>query len=135
MNKTLIVYAGDLWSVPRQGGVAQRLTTGQGAEANAVFSPDGNTLAFSGEYDGNVDVFTVPVAGGIPKRVTYHPAADRVVGWTPDGSHILLRSNRAAYARYTPVVHGLARRRHARSVAAAHGLQRRLFAGWQTHGV
>src|SRR5580700_887015 len=103
MNKNLIVfsYAGDLWSVPRQGGLAQRLTTGQGAEANAIFSPDGNTIAFSGEYDGNVDVFTVPVAGGVPKRVTYHPAADRVVGWTPDGSHILFRSNRAAYSRYT----------------------------------
>jgi tricorn protease len=103
MNRNLIVfsYAGDLWSVPREGGLAQRLTTGQGAEANAVFSPDGSTIAFSGEYDGNVDVFTVPVAGGIPKRVTYHPGADRVAGWTPDGSRILFRSNRAAYSRYT----------------------------------
>jgi hypothetical protein len=36
-------------------------------------------LAFSGEYDGNVDVFTVPASGGVPKRVTFHPDADRVV--------------------------------------------------------
>jgi tricorn protease len=72
MNKTEIVfsYAGDLWRVPRQGGIATRLTAGAGAESNAVFSPDGNTLAFTGDYDGNADVFTVPLAGGVPKRIT-----------------------------------------------------------------
>lgn len=103
MNKTLIVfaYAGDLWSVPRTGGTAQRITNGQGFETDAAFSPDGNTIAFSGEYDGNTDVFTVPVEGGVPKRLTYHPDADRVVGWTPDGKRILFRSNRLSQSRYT----------------------------------
>ena len=103
MNKDLIVfsYAGDLWSVPRQGGAAQRLTSGQGFETDAAFSPDGNTIAFSGEYDGNTDVFTVPTGGGIPKRITFHPDADRVVGWTPDGKRILFRSNRESQSRYT----------------------------------
>ncbi len=103
MNKTQIVfsYAGDLWTVSRQGGVAARLTAGTGSESGAAFSPDGNTIAFSGEYDGNTDVFTVPVTGGIPKRITYHPEADRVVGWTPDGKSILFRSGRDSYSRYT----------------------------------
>ena len=103
MNKTHIVfsYAGDLWTVGRQGGVATRLTAGAGSESGAAFSPDGNTLAFSGEYDGNVDVFTVPASGGIPKRITYHPDADRLVGWTPDGKRILFRSTRASNSRYT----------------------------------
>ncbi|HUA57495.1 MAG TPA: PDZ domain-containing protein [Verrucomicrobiae bacterium] len=103
MNKTTIVfaYAGDLWTVPREGGAAQRLTSGQGFETDAALSPDGSTVAFSGEYDGNTDVFTLPVAGGVPKRITYHPSADRVVGWTPDGKHILFRSNRDSYSRYT----------------------------------
>jgi tricorn protease len=103
MNKTTIVftYAGDLWSVPREGGLAVRLTTGEGNETEAAISPDGATLAFSGEYDGNIDVFTMPVAGGTPKRVTYHPDGDRVVGWTPDGSRILFRSNRESFSRFT----------------------------------
>jgi len=102
MNQTTIVfsYAGDLWSVPRQGGVAQRLTAGSGTENDPAFSPDGKTIALTGEYDGNVDVFTVPVAGGVPKRITYHPAVDRALGWTPDGKRILFRSNRDAYSRY-----------------------------------
>jgi tricorn protease len=103
MNKTAIVfaYAGDLWTVSRQGGAAQRLTSGPGFETDAAFSPDGNTIAFSAEYDGNTDVFTVPAAGGVPKRITYHPDADRVVGWTPDGKGILFRSNRLSYSRFT----------------------------------
>jgi len=102
MNKTEIVfsYGGDLWSVPRQGGVATRLTAGVGMETEAAFSPDGNTIAFTGEYDGNVDVFSMPATGGVPKRATYHPDADRVVGWTPDGKRILFRSNRLSFSRY-----------------------------------
>src|SRR5512133_2032908 len=77
MNKTQIVfsYAGDLWTVARTGGVANRLTGGQGVETLVSFSPDGSTIAFTGQYDGNTDVFTVPVTGGVPKRVTYHPDA------------------------------------------------------------
>ena len=103
MNKTTIVftYAGDLWSVPREGGLAVRLTTGNGNKTEAAISPDGATLAFTGEYDGNIDVFTMPVAGGTPRRVTYHPDGDRVVGWTPDGSRILFRSNRESFSRFT----------------------------------
>ena len=102
MNKTHVVfsYAGDLWSVPRTGGVATRLTSGVGVESEAAFSPDGNTIAFTGEYDGNIDVYTMPASGGVPRRVTYHPDADRVVGWTPDGKRILFRSNRLSFSRY-----------------------------------
>jgi tricorn protease len=102
MNKTQIVfsYAGDLWTVSRNGGAATRLTVGVGSESAAAFSPDGSTIAFSAEYDGNTDVFTVSASGGVPKRITYHPDADRVVGWTPDGKKILFRSGRESYSRY-----------------------------------
>ncbi|HEY4358228.1 MAG TPA: PDZ domain-containing protein [Acidobacteriaceae bacterium] len=93
-------YAGDLWSVPRTGGRANRLTIGVGIETSPVVSPDGQTVAFSGEYDGNTDVFTIPIGGGIPKRVTYNPAADVPVAWTPDGK-IVFRSNRSSHSRYT----------------------------------
>jgi tricorn protease len=103
MNKTQIVfsYAGDLWTVNRQGGKAERLTAGVGFETEAAFSPDGNTIAFTGEYDGNIDVFTMPAAGGTPKRITYHPDPDRLVGWAPDGKRLLFRSNRDSFSRFT----------------------------------
>ncbi|MEQ7155447.1 S41 family peptidase [Brevundimonas aurifodinae] len=100
-SQVAFVYGGDLWTVPRAGGRAQRLTVGVGVESGPVFSPDGRTLAFTGEYDGNIDVYTVPVAGGLPRRITYHPGNDAAVGWSPDGAKVLFRSNRSAASRYT----------------------------------
>jgi tricorn protease len=96
------VYAGDLWTVPRAGGDAVRLTTGIGTETRPLFSPDGATLAFSAEYDGNTDVYTVPVSGGVPRRLTFHPGTDVVTGWTPDGTRIMFSSSRISEnARYS----------------------------------
>ncbi len=102
LTKTEIVfnYAGDLWVVPREGGKATRLTVGVGLETAPTVSPDGGTVAFSGDYDGNTDVFTIPIGGGVPKRVTYHPAPDVPVMWTPDG-RIVFRSNRQSTSGYT----------------------------------
>ena len=94
-------YGGDIWTVPRAGGRATRLTTGVGVENRPLFSPDGRTLAFTGDYDGNVDVYTVPVTGGVPTRLTWHPSSDVAVAWTRDGRGVLFRSNRAAASRYT----------------------------------
>jgi len=100
LSKTHIVfaYAGDLWVVSREGGQASRLTAGVGTEADPLFSPDGATIAFTGEYDGNVDVYTVPAVGGVPKRLTYHPGADRATAWTPDGKQLLFTSQRGSYS-------------------------------------
>jgi tricorn protease len=90
------VYAGDLWTVPRAGGTAVRLTSGTGIENNPVYSPDGNWIAFTGEYDGNVDVFVMPAQGGEPRRLTYHPGADQVLNWTPDGKSVVFLSSRGS---------------------------------------
>jgi tricorn protease len=100
INATDIVfaYADDLWSVPRAGGDARRLTDGPGGEAFPAFSPDGEWLAFTGQYEGNPDVYLMPAIGGNPRRLTWHPGADTVVGWTPDGKHVLFRSNRESGA-------------------------------------
>jgi tricorn protease len=102
LNQTdiVFVFAGDLWTVPRTGGEARRLTAGPGVETNPSFSPDGSQIAFTGEYDGNVDVFVVPAAGGVPQRLTWHPASDIALGWTPDGKRVLFTSARTSYSRY-----------------------------------
>jgi len=103
LSSTQIVfeYAGDLWSVPRAGGDAQRLTAGDGVASRPVFSPDGSQIAFTGTYDGNADVYIIPATGGNPKRLTYHPAPDLVLGWTRDGRQILFSSTRASASRYS----------------------------------
>jgi len=101
LSKTQVVFAygGYLWSVPREGGDARQLTTG-GHEALPVFSPDGNWIAFTGQYDGNIDVFVIPAEGGEPKRLTWHPGTDVAVGWTPDGKKVLFHSDRESYADF-----------------------------------
>src|SRR5262245_6434811 len=103
-DRIVFVYGGDLWTVARAGGVAMRLTTHEGVERFPKFSPDGKTIAFTAEYDGNIDAFTVPAEGGEPRRLTWHPAPDSIAEWYPDGKSILLRSPRASaiqrYQRY-----------------------------------
>ena len=94
-SQIVFSYAGDLWSVPRDGGDARRLTAGPGRESDPVFSPDGSRIAFTGEYDGNIDVFIMPAIGGVPQRLTHHPGPDVAVGWTTDGTRILFASTRS----------------------------------------
>lgn len=96
-NHIVFVHANDLWVVDRDGGDARRLTTAVGAESNPRISPDGNYVAFSGEYDGNTDVFVVSIMGGEPERMTWHPGADIVQDWTPDGSNVIFTSGREGY--------------------------------------
>ena len=105
-NGTDIVfsYAGDLWTVPVQGGEAHRLTSHIGFEAFAKFSPDGKTIAFTGEYDGNREVYLIPAKGGEPERLTYtatNPRDDMgdrmgpnniVMAWAKDGIYFRNRT-------------------------------------------
>ena len=80
--------------VPKSGGTAQRLSSPRGEESFPRFAPDGSTIAFSGNYDGNIDIYTIPAMGGDPQRLTHHPMDDRVVDWYPDGGALLFASLR-----------------------------------------
>jgi tricorn protease len=90
------VYAGDIWVAPKTGGLAERLSSPKGEESFPRFSPDGSQLAFSGNYDGNMDIYVVPTTGGLPRRLTFHGAPDRMLAWYPDGKSILFASSRAS---------------------------------------
>ena len=79
------VYDGDVWVANRDGSGAYRLTTAEGQESQPQFSPDGASIAFSANYDGNVDVYVTPIAGGTPKRLTWHSADDIVEGFDNRG--------------------------------------------------
>ena len=88
------VYGGDIWIVAKSGGTANKLTSSAGEESYPRFSPDGKTIAYSANYNGNTDVYTIPSTGGVPTRVTYHSMNDRVVDWHPDGNRIFFASAR-----------------------------------------
>lgn len=100
-SHVVFVHANDLWVASRDGGEARRLTSAVGAETNPRISPDGQLVAFSGQYDGNTDVYVVPFIGGEPRRLTWHPGADMVTGWTPDGKNVLFTSTREGHPTAT----------------------------------
>src|SRR6476469_1178840 len=93
-NQIVFSYANDIWIVPKEGGTAIKLSSPSGIEAYSKFSPDGSKIAFSGNYDGNVDAYVMPATGGVPVRLTEHGFPDRVVDWTPDGKQIYFASTR-----------------------------------------
>ena len=98
-DKIVFVYANDLWTVPREGGMATPLASPPGAERFPKFSPDGSQIAFIGNYDGNQDLYVMPTIGGVATRVTYHPDTEVLCDWTPDGKELLFYSNRLAGLR------------------------------------
>lgn len=103
-TEVAFTYAGDLYTAPLSGGEARRLTSHIGCEAFAKYSPDGKSIAFTGEYDGNREVYLIPAEGGEPVRLTYTATNARddmgdrmgpnniVMGWTPDGKYVLYRN-------------------------------------------
>lgn len=103
-DRVVFTYAGDLWVASTEGGMARRLTAHPGVEIFPKLSPDGQWIAFTGQYDGDEQVYVMPAEGGVPRQLTFYPAAgplpprwgyDHLVyGWTPDGENVLFRSLR-----------------------------------------
>ncbi len=103
-DRVAFVYAGDIWIADVGGGLARRLTSHQGMEVFPKFSPDGQSIAFSGEYSGTRQVHVIPVEGGTPRQLTFYNDVGpmpprggfdyRILGWTPDGANVVFRANR-----------------------------------------
>jgi tricorn protease len=102
LSDSLIAFrhADDVWTVPRQGGSARRLTSTGNVSEGPFFSPDGQTIAYSATVAGSLDVYTIPVTGGVPHHVTYHPGGNYVIGWTPDGHDLLFASMQDSVRMY-----------------------------------
>lgn len=108
-NQIVFTYAGDLYTASSEGGIARKLTNHVGFEMFAKISPDGSTIAFTGQYDGNTEVYTIPSTGGIPKRISITATLNRdevydrmgpnniVMDWHPNGNEIIFRSRKTSF--------------------------------------
>lgn len=97
----VFVYANDLWLVPRDGGVATPLASPPGPEEFPRFSPDGSTIGFVGNYEGDRDLYTIPTAGGVAARLTHHPSTETLTDWTPGGELLFFSSGMEGLGRQT----------------------------------
>ncbi len=93
-DKLAFTYAGDIYVANRDGSDPFRLTSNAGDESSPIFSPDGQTIAFTADYHDQTDVYTISVSGGQPERLTWHPGNDEAIGWLPDGSAVAFISRR-----------------------------------------
>jgi tricorn protease len=106
-DSIVFVHGGDLWRVATGGGTAVRLTAHPGLEVFPKFSPDGQQIAFTGQYDGDEQVYAISAVGGAPVQLTYYPAVgplpdrwgfdNQVYGWSVNGKDVLFRSARQAW--------------------------------------
>jgi len=95
-DKVAFLYAGDIWTAPRGGGQAQRLTSEGTIDSGPYFSPDGAKIAYSAKVAGATDVYLIDSTGGVPKRLTWNPMGNFAVGWSPDGRDVLFATTRTS---------------------------------------
>ncbi len=104
-DRIVFVAHGNLWTVPREGGTALRLTADPGQDVMPRYSPDGKWIAYTATTQGNQDVYVIPAGGGETRRLTFHSDVvakaptrwgpdNMVVTWTPDSRNIVFMSRR-----------------------------------------
>jgi tricorn protease len=99
-DRIAFVYADDIWTVPREGGEARRLTSNGSVADGPFFSPDYSQLAYSTHEHGISSVYVMSADGGTPRRLTWEPTGCRAVGWTPDGKSVLFASAHLSHSAY-----------------------------------
>jgi TolB protein len=82
-----------VYVIPATGGTPKLLTKRSPSYWHG-WSPDGKTLAFVGERNGDFDIYTIPVAGGEETRLTTAPGLDDGPEYSPDGKYIYFNSER-----------------------------------------
>src|SRR3984957_9139683 len=104
-DKIVFVASGNVWSVPKSGGTATRLTSAPGQDMSPRVSPDGKWIAYTGASKAGTDIWVIPAAGGAARRLTFHPPTEAgtggrhgpdnmVVTWTPDSRSVVFLSKR-----------------------------------------
>jgi Tol biopolymer transport system component len=85
-----------VYIVPIGGGTPRRITQKSPSYWHG-WSPDGKTLAFVGERNGDFDIYGIPAAGGEETRLTTAKGLDDGPEYTPDGKYIYFNSERTGH--------------------------------------
>jgi TolB protein len=85
-----------VYIVPITGGAPRRITQNSPSYWHG-WSPDGKTLAFVGQRNGDFDIYTIPAAGGEETRLTTAKGLDDGPEYSPDGKYIYFNSERTGH--------------------------------------
>ena len=85
-----------VYIVPIGGGTPRRITQKSPSYWHG-WSPDGKTLAFVGERNGDFDIYAIPASGGEEKQLTTAKGLDDGPEYTPDGKYIYFNSERTGH--------------------------------------
>jgi Tol biopolymer transport system component len=85
-----------VYMLPIGGGTPRRITKNAPSYWHG-WSPDGKTLAFVGERNGEFDIYTISTAGGEETRLTTAKGLDDGPEYTPDGKYIYFNSERTGH--------------------------------------
>lgn len=89
-------YKSVIYILPIKGGEPRRVTSEVVSYWHG-WSPDGKTLAYCGERNGNYDIYTIGVEGGAEKRLTETEGLDDGPDYSPDGKYIYFNSYRTGH--------------------------------------
>jgi TolB protein len=85
-----------VYIVSIDGGAPRRITQKSPSYLHG-WSPDGKTLAFVGERNGDFDIYAIPAAGGEETRLTSAKGLDDGPEYTRDGQYIYFNSERTGH--------------------------------------
>ena len=85
-----------IYTLPINGGTPVKITEKTPAYWHG-WSPDGKTLAFVGERNGDYDIYTIPVNGGEETRLTTSKGLDDGPDYSPDGKYIYYNSYQSGH--------------------------------------
>jgi len=99
-DRIVFVADGNIWTVAKTGGTAERLTSAGGQDMFPRVSPDGKWIAYTEASNAGTDVWVIPATGGTARRLTFHPTTEAgtggrhgpdnmVVTWTPDSQNVV----------------------------------------------
>ncbi|MBX7145110.1 MAG: hypothetical protein K1X79_11715 [Oligoflexia bacterium] len=75
------------------GGKVRTLVDAPGNNSYATFSPDGKSIAFASDRDGNKEIYVAEWDGSNPRRLTQNTVADDNPTWNANGDKIVYYSD------------------------------------------